>query len=417
MGKYLSFHKIENKYICIILFTFIIYIFLYLYGYITYIIFKYNNKLEEIENNKNNLMFILIGVFLQSLFFIPELFIKRFSSSNNNTFKEIKYNFKFKDILTIIFVDIILLINIFIKFLFLIKTKIEILSGIESNIFYISIFFMTILLFKKNYYIHQYISIIIIILLGIIESIFNFFQEDSEDIIFNEIIIELSLYLINNIAFSFYLGYFKIFMEKYYFSPFKIFYLFGMINTLIILIILFIISYIPCEESLFCNIKYKNKYYFDNIYAYFTNNDFSIILYNFLSYLISSSYDFIFIITIHNYPFCYVFFPQKVYEFLKDLYEIFINKNIYKKYFLIITNILEFILILILIEIIELKFCGLNKNFRVNIYKRSISEISDDLDINDDRYEIEDNYYIDYDNDEKEFKNDKETQKIELKNS
>ena len=75
---------------------------------------------------------------------------------------------------------------------------------------------------------------------------------------------------------------------------------------------------------------------------------------------------------------------------------------------------------LILIEIIELKFCGLNKNFKLNIYKRSLSELPGSLieeDEEEDKYEIENNYIVDFNNDKKKFDNNKNNKKIELKNS
>ena len=205
-------------------------------------------------------------------------------------------------------------------------------------------------------------------------------------------------------------------MEKYYFSPFKICYLFGIINIPIILILYFIISYIPCEKSHFCYIKYYNKYYFDNIYNYFINLKTSKIIYDISSTFLSSLYDLILNITIQNYPFCYTFFPDRIYDLTLSLFEIFEEENKLIKFFLIITYILELLVILILIEIIEIKFCGLNEYFRINMYRRSVSELSDDSFINVDKFEIENNYIVNYENDEKENNNHEGYKEIELEN-
>ena len=246
---------------------------------------------------------------------------------------------------------------------------------------------------------------------------FKLFQLVRKDIIFKNIMIELSLYLVNSTALSFYFGYFKIFMEKYYFSPFKICYLVGIINSPIILIVYFIFSYLPCEKSHFCYIKYNNKYYFDNFYSYFTNNKISKIFLNLFYNIFDSLYGFIFNITIQSYPFCYTFFPEKINEFIYDLIEIFKNKrNIKGNSFLIIIYIFELLSILMLMEIIELKFCGLNKYFKRNIYKRALLEMSDNPDINEKGFELEGDYIVNFENDKRKTKNDKEIKKIELGN-
>ena len=76
-------------------------------------------------------------------------------------------------------------------------------------------------------------------------------------------------------------------MEYKYFSPYKVTYIFGFINSILLVAIYFIVSYIPCncnyslicdakdniyfsEYIKICNLLYKdNKYYFDNIYSAF----------------------------------------------------------------------------------------------------------------------------------------------------
>ena len=174
MGEYLSFHRMENNYIYVILASFIIFIILHIFSLIYDNSIKDNNEEETIEYKENILMRIFLSYFIQSLYFIPELIIKRYSFSQKNKSLEIKYNYKFKDILIIIFIDIIILINAFIYELIQMEQNKALLPDISKNLFFLFIFIMTILLFKQNYYIHQYISISIIILLGTIKCILNY---------------------------------------------------------------------------------------------------------------------------------------------------------------------------------------------------------------------------------------------------
>ena len=70
------------------------------------------------------------------------------------------------------------------------------------------------------------------------------------------------------------------------------------------------------------------------------------------------------------------------------------------KYYCIILFVLQFFFLLVYLEIIELNFCGLNKNVKKNVDKRGVDELLEDggrdsiLGIND-NIDINKDYYID----------------------
>ena len=56
-------------------------------------------------------------------------------------------------------------------------------------------------------------------------------------------------------------GLFKTLMNKYYFSPYKLSYVIGLINMIILIIICIILTFIPCNEytKFFCRIADEKK--------------------------------------------------------------------------------------------------------------------------------------------------------------
>ena len=60
-------------------------------------------------------------------------------------------------------------------------------------------------------------------------------------------------------------------MKYKYFSIYKIMYTFGIINSVLSLIIYSIVSLIPCnKDNIFCPLECKKKYYFDHIFSLFS---------------------------------------------------------------------------------------------------------------------------------------------------
>ena len=336
--------------------TYFLYIFyfmlLVILGGIINIIFNYiNNKIFPNTNNandtsdikkENQLILKFIRYIAFSLFFIPE-FKNNLSKKNKNS--NFKYNYKFEDIANIGFTSLFFLIDDFINiFDYNSNSKNERLFSNNHAIFYFFSFIFSILIFKKNNHIHQYISIIIIIILAIYRIIIKSIYNLNNNLL--NIVMLLSINIVDSFSMAFIYANFKIVMEKYFFSYYKTLYIFGFINGIIILIIYLILSYIPCKEkNLFCQIGYNDHYYFDNIMSFFHSHNWLQIINIFVCNLISS-FNFIFIIAI-NYKFtiCHSFFIIQFSELTMTLTELSSYKNKIISSSILICCILEILIL------------------------------------------------------------------------
>jgi len=356
MGKYIAFGQFDKKYFLYIILIGLFSIIKEIYGYF--------NK----ERYNNMLMSIFILNFFLSLFIIPDKIINKNILSKGKNTSNLNYKLKFKDFIFIIINSLLLL-------LYQILENIKDYSKIDFNfakkkISYnfriIILFIISILMFKATYYKHQYFSFSYIILFISIQFIFDLFFFQFDFVIF-------CLNLIMDISISIYFGLSKKFMEKYYFSPYKICYLSGIINGIISLIIYFIISHIPCEKNN-CNIIYNEKKYFDNIYSFISTLNLNKILL-FLEKIFQAFTSFLINLVIQNYTISHIFICNLEFFGLKLGIE-------YKPLYIIFSicfGIFELLMSLVFLEFIELKFCELNKNLKKNINKRVIEEENSDI--------------------------------------
>ena len=206
--------------------------------------------------------------------------------------------------------------------------------------------------------------------------------------------------------------------EKY-FSPYSIIFFIGLFGFIFNFIALIIFTMIPCGHdnnkyaSEFCHstsFKYKNNtngepsytYYFDNIFAYFTELD-SIIhqdktkplskkpVYGYVEIFVSIllipslsffkvNFDFF---IIKDLGLFHLLLPEVIYQLIKEIV-IFILKLITDRYditqiiqFIIMTtgNIVTFIGVCIYLELIEIRFWGFDKDIKENIYLRGMKEV------------------------------------------
>ena len=191
----------------------------------------------------NEIRYIIRNI-VYSLFFIPELIIKQKSSLITYNISDLKYKYKLKNILIIMLISLIMLIEIFLE----IFLNIYFFNGnnsiLKDNFFfsYLFAFIISIILLKYDYYKHHYISIIIIIFIGLIKNIMKFLYNNVK--LNSDFIIEIVLNILGNGFHCFLLSYYKIFMNKYYFSPYKIAYFF------------WIYKFDLCFNYIYCNIKY-----------------------------------------------------------------------------------------------------------------------------------------------------------------
>jgi len=387
MRKLISFGYFNKKY-------FIIFIIFLITGSIEfsliYYIDKNTNNTTKIRTNK------LLGSTLtyigQFLCFIPMIISKKYNSKklsyqtkNNKSSIEITYIFNnkdnlatFKDKILIIVICISLLINDIINILInhLIKAGSILFNQSFYFMEYLLLFLISKFIFKNNYYKHQNYSIIFIILFGLLKYLVKLYTENNLKNNYRAVILVLMLQIIHAFIDSYTICNTKILMESKYLSPYLICSTFGLINGLISIIFYFFVTYTPCINS-FCELKYNNKYYFDNIYSVFDNISSIEIFLNIYTIFQSGIYQILIYIVVNDFTVCHIFLFYQVLEFADTIVELNnSDKNIFVICVLIIIGIFEIFIVLILLEIIELGFCGLNYNTKRNIKDRALNELN-----------------------------------------
>ena len=412
MTMLISCGKFDKKYLFYILSLIIYYAITLSFN----LIIIYTNKEQQfnISLEKN----LLVALFLEnlglSLCFIPELIRK-----NNSSFKarkDINYGkMTLKDIFTF---GIISLTSLISNFAYIFHQKFKQTNPILLNInnyivFFIILYILSLFYFKWNYYNHQYIPFFILIIILISRYIYEIYLFSNFNIKIQDILIELSL---NSITFFFkalYIGFTKkILMENYYFSPYKVCYVFGIINGLIIFFLLLILSIIRCNQGFFCSVEYNEQYYFDNIFNFFNENTFAQISIYLFAYITKTVVSILINMVIQSYSICHIFLLYEVIVFIPKIVP-FISAILNPKIMVIfISYILEVILVLIFLEKLELNFCGLNKNLKKNIQNRADIEMRDSLiqdEIKNNSFEVNNNYIVIFKDDlEKNDVNEKE---------
>ena len=234
---------------------------------------------------------------------------------------------------------------------------------------------------KEVYYKHQYISFFVLILIEIIKNIYFFIKKSYKE--YN--IISIILNIIYSIFYAIYYIYIKGLMKYKYISPYKCNYMIGIINVPIIILLYFIISFTPLGNN-----NKDNEYYYDNIFEFF--KDFRNIEAKTAIKLISlpfvfGMYAFIYIKIIYDYSIFHMYIPFLIQYFIENVIK---NFELLEKVFLISSFFIELIMILVFLEIIEINYCGLNKNLKRNIQSRGKIDSSLAIENDDDDDEIED---------------------------
>jgi len=390
MKKCISFGYFNKEY-------FIIFFIFLITASIEFLLIIYIDKLT---NNKtkirtNKLLSPTLTYIGQFLCFIPLIISKKYnrkkslySNKNNKSINEssieIKYIYNNSEHITckskilIIIVCILLLVNDIINIL--ISFLIEIGSISYNQNFYFMEFLLLFLIskyiFKLNYYKHQNYSIIFIILFGLLKYLIKLYSENYINYKSKEVILVLFLQIVHACIDSYIIGNIKILMESKYLSPYLICSIIGLINGLIAITSYFIATYFPCYNKL-CVLEYNNEYYFDNIYSAFNNLSSIELFLNIYTIFECGIYQILIYIIVNDFTICHTFLFYQVAEFADTFVEINnSDKNIFVIYILIVGGIFEIFIVLILLEIIELRCCRLNYNTKRNIEERALIEIN-----------------------------------------
>ena len=260
------------------------------------------------------------------------------------------------------------------------------------NIIFTLIFMYKI--FKIKPFQHHYLSLIFIILIGLILILIATFIPDKttggnayknvEKVLIYQLfaIFIILFFIIISCSTAFARVEVKKIMEIKYISPLKLIILIGFIGLIITSLSLVISSNVECKEGLkdYCKVylaeNSQTKYY-DSFPIYISNlnardtTKFWIeisILYPLIIFGRFIKFYFELLILYYLNP-VFVLISDDFYYAIKNLF--FILQDDAKVYLKIPANIVAIIGYCIYLEIIELRFCGLNKNLRKHIRKRS----------------------------------------------
>ena len=391
MGNYISLGNIDKKYFLILFFLIIINIFTTLY-----------DILVEHDKYKNSrTMSVTLKHIGLSLCFIPEYIRKKNSIVKNDS----KFGLKLNNLSFIIMIAFIYLIHDF-AFIFsdryIVEKDNEKQLKLKGNFFYafMLLFFMSVFIYKKNYYKHQYISVILIICLGIIRYLVKFIDSDNSKIKYDDIIFEILFHISIYTCLSLYISFSQKYMEKYFVSPWEACCIVGIFNLSSNLILYFIFSFISCKKNTFCSLEYKNKYYIDNIFSFFsTYSALETIIY-FLVHLITSIRYILFNIILQNFTVFHILLSYQMVSLIWNIVDLIeSNKNnVLANIIFLVTYLIELFITFVFLEFIELKFCGLNINIKKNIEERA-TEDTNPINSSNDKlitFEVDDDYVVVY---------------------
>ena len=283
------------------------------------------------------------------------------------------------------------------------------IDNIDYNFWIFDMIFLSLfsyIVLKIKLYIHQYLTIGIMIILGISINVINLYDVEDKNRYKN-----ILLVLLIEIIYSLSMVINKFLMEYRFCSPYKISFSQGIFGLIINTILLTIFSHIEMKNEKYQNIEYMGKKYLDNFYQFTEGINIKIILVFIVSMICRLSFNLFSIITVKNYT------PSHIALILLigEITFIF-NSEIDWKFFakIIILIILAFSL-LVFTEIIELNFCGLQKYTRKNIAERADNASGKSDDSNEvDGLEIHSNGSSNGSNEkkkEKDSSNKKETDK------
>ena len=260
----------------------------------------------------------------------------------NNQYKELTTD-KFRFIFLSAILDFILTIMVY---CFCINFKLNLWM---FDILFICMFSHVIL--KSKFYKHQYLCLMIIVILGIIINIDLYFYQ-------NEIktdIIEVVIKYFSEIIFSLCVVLNKFTIEKKFASPYEICFIQGVINLFLYII---------------CLLIFKDL---DDFFSYWNEiNNIEVYLFLILMFIQFIFNLFIFI-TLKKFTVCHILIIIVIAElepFCRDLVH-----NNFNSIIIIIEFICILFILLIFNEIIEINCCGLQKNTKKNIIKRAEIEL------------------------------------------
>lgn len=218
-------------------------------------------------------------------------------------------------------------------------------AKIEQNFWIFDIVFIcafSVLILKTKLYSYQYLSLSIIIILGIILNVIILYGDAGFEI-------ESVLYVLSiEILYSLKIVINKYSLEYHYCSPYEISFYEGLLNLILNFILL-----ISTDK--------------DNYHDYFKEIDFIEIILVILLMLTRLGFNLFSIITMEIYTTSHV----ALILIIGEIYFTFQFENTFKFYAKLVIYCFLLFIVLVFTEIIEINYCELSKNTRNNIMKRA----------------------------------------------
>jgi len=364
MKKFISFSKFGKNYYMIILIVCIVATY---FGYWETLILFLEDKEKHLGEYEENLLMLSFLKYLGSSYFgIGEIIRKKINKESSEFDNIIKIN-------DIIYIGLISFFVLMAEFLAILIRQINGKDFIYIDEYYNILEFIFLIIsskfiFKTRYYKHQYTSVIIIFIFEIIRYSVKFEQYFK----FDNFILVYFLQMIRAFIDSVFIGYSKVLMNHKFFSPYKVTYIFGIINLISIAAIYFIISFISInKDSSLCFKEYKGKCYIDNFLSIFDGLSLIQIACLFFHSIFVGLGRFLLNYILSKFTTCHLIVYYNFCEFFINIKNPHENKS-----FLIISSVLEFFIIFVFLEIIEINCFGISKDTQSNIDKRGILEDS-----------------------------------------
>ena len=320
-----------------------------IFAFIPYLIFKYRSK-EVFINSVNSEILQTKSKLDIELLVHPDIF------------EGVKYN-KYKYIAITSIFD---LINTLLSCIFC--------RNVVYNLWIFDIIFISLfsyIILKSKLYKHQYITMIIILLLGFALNIIEYFKLDESKNSLN--FIEIFTKFLTEIFFSLAIVIIKYNLEKNFCSPYEICIWEGLLGLIMNIICLLIINAVGVTID---NIEYPN-----NIKQYFSNYNFNDFIVSLMVILVNFIYNTSLMLT------CNYFTPAHILiiSIIKE-YHYYLQKegNLILNLVGFIILVIILFMFLIFVEIIELNIFNISYNTKKNIEIRSVLDsLVDNNDNND----------------------------------
>ena len=251
------------------------------------------------------------------------------------------------------------------------------------------IIFLTIITYfflKYKYFIHNYISLLFFVIVSlIIDLILGNIQKEIENIF--QFCLENIINVIIDLIFSIYVKYL---IEKLYFSPWTICFVNGA-TLFIVTTFTFIYVLSKRKNNLDGGLSFTKDFY-----DYFDKIKISIIISRFIvSFILQFLMKIFFFLTVYYFSINHILICYS----LSKMANILIAHDSHKEFYCIILFIVQFLLLMIYLEVIELHFCGLDKNTKKSIQKReredmNLENLERNNSVNDNLVEISPGYMI-----------------------